>query len=287
MTAAAPSSKRIEANRRNAGRSTGPKTAEGKERVRLNALKHGLTAATVVLPGEDVAALEARVDAWKDDVRPGGPLEDYLTERAAHASWQLDRADRTIAARLAERMRREPIDRAAREVEEVDTLAWALFWDPLGPVGLYPHVQEPGPLRRLSWTDASTTRSTRRGSSAGSRRSPPAADGCSTAGASCGRSSRTAGDGSRRTGCGPSACWAGSRWTRWTTSGCCRSTWPAAMDPQGRSAFADLCSELERRRRDRVRYAGMHGAARGYSLAPADPGGPAARAARAGRGPGR
>jgi len=120
--------------------------------VRLNALKHGLTAATVVLPGEDAAALEARVDAWKDDVRPGGALEDYLVERAAHASWQLDRAERIIAARLTERMRQEPIDSAVQELEELDTLARALFWDPLGPIGLYPHVREPGPLRRLSWT---------------------------------------------------------------------------------------------------------------------------------------
>src|SRR5215469_16925263 len=77
------SEKHIAANRRNASRSTGPKTAEGKARMRLNALKHGLTADTVVLPGEDPAALEARVDAWKDDLRPGGALEDYLVERAA------------------------------------------------------------------------------------------------------------------------------------------------------------------------------------------------------------
>jgi hypothetical protein len=148
------SEKQIAANRRNASRSTGPKTAEGKGRMRLNALKHGLTADTVVLPGEDAAVLEARVDAWKDDVRPSGALEDYLVERAAHASWQLDRADRIIAARLTERMRQEPIDRAAWETEELDTLARALFWDPLGPIGLYPHVREPGPLRRLSWTDS-------------------------------------------------------------------------------------------------------------------------------------
>ena len=45
--------KQIEANRRNALLSTGPKTLEGKAAVRLNALRHGLRAHTVVLPGEN------------------------------------------------------------------------------------------------------------------------------------------------------------------------------------------------------------------------------------------
>ena len=72
------STKQIEANQRNSKRSTGPATPQGKSRVRLNALKHGLTAASVVLPGEDPDALQARVDAWKDDLRPRTALEDYL-----------------------------------------------------------------------------------------------------------------------------------------------------------------------------------------------------------------
>jgi hypothetical protein len=146
------SEKQIEANRRNSLKSSGPKTAEGKARVRLNAIKHGLTAATVVLPGEDPAVLEARVEAWKDDIRPAGALEDYLVERAAHASWQLDRADRTIAARLAASMRRGSIDRAADEAEEVADLARRLFWDPRGPIALYPHPSQFSILPRVSWS---------------------------------------------------------------------------------------------------------------------------------------
>ena len=45
----------IEANRRNAQKSTGPKTERGKARAKLNAIKHGLTARTImsVLPQED------------------------------------------------------------------------------------------------------------------------------------------------------------------------------------------------------------------------------------------
>jgi len=58
------------ANRRNAQRSTGPRSAEGKSRARLNALKHGATAQIHVLPGEDPALFHARVDAYEADFPP-------------------------------------------------------------------------------------------------------------------------------------------------------------------------------------------------------------------------
>jgi hypothetical protein len=48
------SDKKIEANRRNALKSTGPRTTEGKAAVRLNALRHGLRSEEVLLSGEDV-----------------------------------------------------------------------------------------------------------------------------------------------------------------------------------------------------------------------------------------
>src|SRR5436309_10526994 len=50
---------KIEANRQNAQHSTGPSTPEGRAAVRLNGLKHGLCAETIVVPGEDPAEFEA------------------------------------------------------------------------------------------------------------------------------------------------------------------------------------------------------------------------------------
>ena len=52
------SDKQGAANRRNALKSTGPKTPEGKAAVRLNAMKHGLLSKDVLLPGEDESALK-------------------------------------------------------------------------------------------------------------------------------------------------------------------------------------------------------------------------------------
>ena len=49
-------SARDEVNRANALLSTGPKTEEGKQRSSLNALRHGLTGQTVVMPTEDLLA---------------------------------------------------------------------------------------------------------------------------------------------------------------------------------------------------------------------------------------
>ena len=108
------SERKIEANKRNAKRSTGPRTEAGKKKVSLNAVKHGLTATTVVvLPHEDAEAYRKRVDAWTVELNPQGDLGRYLAERAAKVSWQLDRADSYEQACLARRVRR-----AERELDE-------------------------------------------------------------------------------------------------------------------------------------------------------------------------
>jgi hypothetical protein len=114
---------RAEINRRNASKSTGPRTPEGKARSRFNAVKHGCRAKLPVLPGEDPEAYERRLDAWVDKFGPRDAVEHYLVERAVHVSWQLDRADRAEVARLAEEVDEE----AARLSEDIARLGAELF----------------------------------------------------------------------------------------------------------------------------------------------------------------
>ena len=133
------SDKQIEANRRNARKSTGPTSAAGKQRVRFNAMTHGLTAKTVVLPGEDADALQRRVEAFKDDVQPRGGAGGLPGGAGGARLRQLDRAERTIAARLTDAMLHGQADAANRQADEVAVLAQRLFWDPVGPICDYPH----------------------------------------------------------------------------------------------------------------------------------------------------
>ncbi len=84
--------KQIEANRRNALKSTGPTTPEGKERSRCNAVRHGLTAETVIAgleDAEDYQAFEAAVIA---DYDAETAVERELVLRLARVLWRLRRA---------------------------------------------------------------------------------------------------------------------------------------------------------------------------------------------------
>src|SRR5262245_19648935 len=145
-----PPSDRAEINRRNAQKSTGPKTAEGKARCRFNALKHGLTARTAVLPGEDPEAYEARLDGWTAGLRPANDVEGFLVEQAVRLSWQIDRADRAETARLATNTLHAPVEEAHAQADEVLVLGRRLFWDARGPIALYPHFPAPLPGPRTS-----------------------------------------------------------------------------------------------------------------------------------------
>src|SRR6266516_630065 len=84
--------KQIEANRRNARKSTGPITPEGKLRSRRNAVRHGLTAETVIgalEDAEDYKAFEAAIIA---DYDAQTAVERELVLRLASVLWRLRRA---------------------------------------------------------------------------------------------------------------------------------------------------------------------------------------------------
>ncbi|HEY1340702.1 MAG TPA: hypothetical protein VGF59_24490 [Bryobacteraceae bacterium] len=79
--------RQIEANRRNAQRSTGPRSAEGKAVSRLNALKSGIDAKSHVIPGEDPAELEALAERYYQRWQPATPEEIFLLDAMIAADW--------------------------------------------------------------------------------------------------------------------------------------------------------------------------------------------------------
>ena len=84
--------KQIKANRRNAENSTGPRSEAGKQRSSRNAVRHGLTAETVIEPledAEDYAAFEEAIAASFD---PETAVERELILRLASLLWRLRRA---------------------------------------------------------------------------------------------------------------------------------------------------------------------------------------------------
>ena len=118
----------IRANRENAQKSTGPKSEAGKDRVKNNALKHGMRSRDgLVLPQEDPAELELRLREWIEDWNPANAIERELVTLAARASWALERTERYEAALLSQRVREALPRSRARRMEAVGGLAHKLF----------------------------------------------------------------------------------------------------------------------------------------------------------------
>src|SRR4030095_592811 len=88
----------INANRAHARKSTGPSSAEGKSASRFNALKHGIDAASVVIPGEDPADYDALVADYHRDFRPQSPSETFHVDTMLRAAWRKRRRQRVAAA---------------------------------------------------------------------------------------------------------------------------------------------------------------------------------------------
>ena len=85
--------KQFEANRRNSQKSTGPKTPEGKSAVSMNALRHGLRARTVVLPGENPTEFHQLCDDLQAEWTPQSRTEQFYVEQMAVSQWKLTRME--------------------------------------------------------------------------------------------------------------------------------------------------------------------------------------------------
>jgi len=84
---------KILANCRNAQKSTGPNTPQGKAVVSQNALKHGLSARHDVITTESQADFDLHRDALLAELHPLSPMESILADRIVSLSWRLKRAD--------------------------------------------------------------------------------------------------------------------------------------------------------------------------------------------------
>src|SRR4051794_37333813 len=85
------SQRQIEANRRNAASSTGPRTPRGKAVVALNAVQHGLLSRQAVIQGESEAELVELGKRLRGQLAPSGELELLLVDRIVSTAWRLRR----------------------------------------------------------------------------------------------------------------------------------------------------------------------------------------------------
>jgi len=106
-------------NRANSQHSTGPRTDAGKHRSSLNALRHGLTSRSAVLPSEDLAAYQRHIQQFHDEYQPATPTETQLVLELANTAWRLNRIP-LLEADLLARTTNPATEQAAINFDIVD-----------------------------------------------------------------------------------------------------------------------------------------------------------------------
>jgi hypothetical protein len=135
----------IRANQANSLKSCGPKTSEGKLKSRANAYTHGMTA-TVVIPDEQAAEVERRVEAFEAELNPSGEVGRSLVRLAATMSVRMQRCADQENAMLAERVRQAEADFVPPE--EVDDATAARLRTEAGKRALFDPSPEAGRARQ-------------------------------------------------------------------------------------------------------------------------------------------
>ena len=129
--------RKIEANRQNAQHSTGPSTPEGRAAVRLNGLKHGLCAETIVVPGEDPAQFEALLEAYRVEYKAATPTDEFLVRQVAMADWRLLRLHRIEASFHTIRHKELELSRRLEDIQcDNDGRLAFIDWMDAGPKSL-------------------------------------------------------------------------------------------------------------------------------------------------------
>jgi hypothetical protein len=122
---------KIDANRKNAKRSTGPRTHRGKSIAKFNAVTHGLFAKHVAIPicdGDNPERdFQSLLDRLHQDFQPKGFYEEWLVGKIAECMWRLRRAARCESGAVREA--------AMRDCRDVDTEVVMRFAGELGVLG--------------------------------------------------------------------------------------------------------------------------------------------------------
>jgi hypothetical protein len=114
--------RQIEANQKNAKRSTGPRTDLGKERSRTNSMLHGMAGSGVVLPDEEMEAVRRRMEAWRSSYRLGCFEDEWVYEQMVISTVRIDRCQKegmTVRSTEASRAVLSWEEDRAREAETI------------------------------------------------------------------------------------------------------------------------------------------------------------------------
>jgi hypothetical protein len=142
---------RIQANRQNAGRSTGPKTVEGKERSRQNAWKHGMAGQGIVQPLDESAEVEQRNQALQAELAPKSAIGSILVRQIATLSIRMERGAKQEFASVANRVRHAAEEFDAQRIETAETLMKTIGDDPRTKVRQLRRLPEGIALMVESW----------------------------------------------------------------------------------------------------------------------------------------
>jgi hypothetical protein len=116
------SERRIQSNRRNALRSTGPKTARGKRTVARNAIRHGLLAREVVITAgdgeENLEEFHSLLEGLWDTYEPIGVVEESLVQAIAACWWRKARVIRAENGEIRKRLDTIAVDQAFRNSDK-------------------------------------------------------------------------------------------------------------------------------------------------------------------------
>ena len=172
---------KIEANRRNSLKSTGPNTPEGLSKSSMNALKHGMRSKKQALLLEDSFAFENRLRKWMASADPDDDMGEFLVHQYVSLSFELERVQRAHLEGLTSLI--ENSDES--ELDAVHDLGKRLFFDPTGPTPLYGNRPDGRIKLRTSWNGLAVDPNDPAVLVRSSNQARRGAAGCGNAGRSC------------------------------------------------------------------------------------------------------